>query len=244
MKISVIIPFYNEINYINETIKSICEQKKSEHINEIIIINDGKLDNNLIFNKIKKEYTEKIKIIKNEGEHGAGAARNIGLNNAVGDLVAFLDADDYWLPNKILNQIKLVQEGKNFITCAYLHDNSNRIHLPIAKVNVPIDILMRPNLNTSSVLVQRDLIDKLRFGGMKYHQDTKFWYDISKNKNFKYGRVEEPSIVYRQVGRTKNKLIQAYRYWKLLQTLNLKNHQLILIFISYAINGIKTHYAK
>ncbi len=98
MKISVIIPAYNAENTIEECINSVINQSYKDI--EIIVIDDGSLDNtSKIINKIA-EKNKNLKIIKQKNQ-GASVARNTGIQNASGEFIMFIDADDAILPKMI-----------------------------------------------------------------------------------------------------------------------------------------------
>jgi len=105
MLISVIIPVYNGEKYIKEAIDSVMQQN---HVDlELIIVNDGSTDNT---NKNIEQYQQVVaspfKILYYQQAHkGLATAFNYGLNNANGDYLAFIDADDIWHPNKLAIQI-------------------------------------------------------------------------------------------------------------------------------------------
>lgn len=94
MKISVIIPLYNQAQYVNDCIDSLLDQTRSPH--EIIVVNDGSTDDSL---KMVDRYPN-IKLI-NQVNKGLSAARNTGIMHATGDYVLPLDADDIAMPNLI-----------------------------------------------------------------------------------------------------------------------------------------------
>lgn len=98
--ISVIMPVYNSEKYLSETIQSICNQSYTDW--ELVIVDDGSEDNSV---SIIEEYAKKdsrIRLYRNEsGEHGPGSARNIGLDNATGEFIYFVDADD-WIDKSLL----------------------------------------------------------------------------------------------------------------------------------------------
>ena len=99
-KISVIVPVYNVEKYLPECLDSIINQTLKEI--EIICINDGSPDNSL---EILKRYAEKdsrIKIIDKENE-GVGKARNDGIRAATGEFIAFMDSDDYYPSDNVLD---------------------------------------------------------------------------------------------------------------------------------------------
>lgn len=94
-KISVIIPVYNAENYLPECLNSVINQTLQEI--EIICINDGSTDNSL---SVLEKYSLKDSRIRilNQKNEGVSKARNLGIENAKGEFLAFLDADD-WLPD-------------------------------------------------------------------------------------------------------------------------------------------------
>ncbi|QYS89019.1 glycosyltransferase family 2 protein [Flavobacterium davisii] len=88
---SVIIPLYNKENYIYNTLTSVIDQSYSNF--EIIIVNDGSTDKSLEI--IQNINDSRIRIF-NQQNKGVSSARNLGIKNAKGTLIAFLDADDLW----------------------------------------------------------------------------------------------------------------------------------------------------
>ena len=94
--VSVIIPYYKKINYIKKTINSVLNQTFQDF--EIILIYDDNILDDLITLENEYKKNPKIKIIKNLNNLGAGISRNIGIKHANGEIISFLDADDYWLP--------------------------------------------------------------------------------------------------------------------------------------------------
>ncbi|MGX5685013.1 glycosyltransferase family 2 protein [Chryseobacterium cucumeris] len=100
MKISVImIPVFNAELYITKAVESALQFSE---VFEVLLIEDRSPDNAL---EICKELAEKHMRVQffqhpDKENHGAGASRNLGIENAAGDVIAFLDADDYFLPNR------------------------------------------------------------------------------------------------------------------------------------------------
>lgn len=98
-RVSVIIPAYNAELSLARCIKSVLAQTLPSF--EIIVINDGSSDKTIA---VAKGFSENVAVLSQQNQ-GQGAARNTGLRNASGDYVAFLDADDYWLPDFLQNCI-------------------------------------------------------------------------------------------------------------------------------------------
>ena len=99
MKISVIIPVYNAEKYVTNAVDSALQ---FDEVSEVILVEDQSPDNALEVCKTLAEKHERVKLFQHpdKGNHGAGASRNLGLEQATGDLIAFLDADDFYLPNR------------------------------------------------------------------------------------------------------------------------------------------------
>lgn len=99
LKISVIIPVYNAAAFLEKAVQSALQL---DEVQEILLVEDKSTDNSLeICEKLAAE-NSKIKLFQHAdfGNHGAGATRNLGLEKASQEFIAFLDADDYYLPNR------------------------------------------------------------------------------------------------------------------------------------------------
>ena len=111
LKISVVVPVYNCEKYIERAIESVIKQTYDNW--ELIIVNDGSKDSSL---QIAQKFAGKdarIKVIDRENR-GVSVARNIGIDEASGDLLMFLDADD-WFEEKAFETI-----GMKLLKCFYL----------------------------------------------------------------------------------------------------------------------------
>lgn len=106
-RVSVIIPAYNVAGFIAETLDSVLAQTFKDY--EILLVNDGSPDTAEL-EKTLESYFEKIVYIRQENG-GTARARNTGIENARGELIAFLDGDDIWLPEYLNQQIKFLTES-------------------------------------------------------------------------------------------------------------------------------------
>ena len=109
--VSVIIPFYNAKKYISESIESVISQTYKNW--ELLLIDDGSTDEGVAV--IQKYLNNpKIKLYRKENG-GQASARNLGIRRARGKLVAFLDADDLWKPQKLTEQIPLFNQDFDLV---------------------------------------------------------------------------------------------------------------------------------
>lgn len=115
-KVSIIIPIYNRVNLVTETIDSILVQSYQNW--ECILVDDGSTDGTIeaLKNYARKDLRLHMLSRPKERKKGANACRNIGLENAKGDYVIFFDSDDLMTPNHIEFKLsKMVGSGSDFI---------------------------------------------------------------------------------------------------------------------------------
>ena len=108
--VSIITPMYNSEAYIEETIKSVIDQSYEKW--EMLIIDDGSIDNSINIVKGYMEGDKRIKLIEKEKNQGAAIARNIGIKESIGRYIAFLDSDDLWMSTKLEDQIIFMANNK------------------------------------------------------------------------------------------------------------------------------------
>lgn len=108
--ISVIIPVYNCDQFIEKAIISALQQPE---VSEIVVVNDGSTDGTQAILEELRLQNSILKIYhhENKSNKGRSASRNLGLKNATGNYIAFLDADDYYLENRFTNDVKVLQEN-------------------------------------------------------------------------------------------------------------------------------------
>lgn len=103
--ISVVIPLYNKEKSVASTLRTVLNQTFTDY--EIVIVNDGSTDNSVA--EVEKVQDDRIRLIHQQNA-GVSAARNRGIKEAKGDLIAFLDADDEWKPEYLATQYYLFQK--------------------------------------------------------------------------------------------------------------------------------------
>lgn len=109
-KVSVVIGSYNCEKFIRDTVQSVIDQTFQDW--ELIIVDDCSTDSTC--NKIKEIKDDRIKLIRLNNNSGLPAVpRNVGMRNARGEYIAFLDHDDLWLPNKLQKQVDLLEQDND-----------------------------------------------------------------------------------------------------------------------------------
>lgn len=204
-KISVIIPTYNYAHFIAEAVESVLAQ--TFPIFEIIVVDDGSSDNT---EEIIKQFGDKVKYIRQKNG-GVGLARNTGVKNSTGDFIAFLDADDIWLPPKIESQIKLFQtdEEIGLTTTAmrefYIREKTLQIYAEGKNGWCAENLLLLEPVAIgpgSTTLVKREVFEKV--GGFdetkELHpsEDWEFCYRVARQ--YKLAFLPEVLVEYRNHG--------------------------------------------
>ena len=131
-KVSIIIPTYNCAHYLSSSIESVLGQTFQDF--EIIIIDDGSTDNTKeIVEKYRQDNPDRIRYIYQENQ-GLACARKTGLRQAKGSLIALLDADDQWLPERLEETVRCMETDE---TIGLVHANIKRVGPDGAVIDVP-----------------------------------------------------------------------------------------------------------
>ncbi|SFN56208.1 glycosyltransferase family 2 protein [Salegentibacter flavus] len=108
--VSVIMPAYNSERFIEASIQSVREQTYSYW--ELLVIDDASEDQTSAIIKELASADNRIKLLQNKENKGAGVSRNKGISRAKGEYIAFLDADDFWKPHKLQTQLEFMRENE------------------------------------------------------------------------------------------------------------------------------------
>jgi glycosyltransferase involved in cell wall biosynthesis len=208
--VSVVIPLYNKEEYILQALQSIQNQTLSSW--ECIIIDDGSTDSSVgIVSKFISQNQERFSLIHQKNS-GPSTARNNGIKLAKGKYVAFLDADDMWLPTKLITQVDFMEKNQNVIltlTNYVVFDYTTNIKLKAIRARNPINQIRRwldmrgfGGLVESTGILRRDALGEglyfdntmqategldftlkwFLFGQVEIVQDYLTLYRISKNQ--------------------------------------------------------------
>lgn len=220
LKVSVIIPVYKADQFLE---KAVLSALQFDEVKEVLLIEDGSPDNSLeICNNLEKKYV-KIKVLQHEDKanHGAGATRNLGLENATQDFVAFLDADDYYLSNRFDAEKLIFKETKidgvfGALGVEFLSENGKKEFAEKFKGNqlttvkhsaegldVFYGLLGLNNnfgtffhLNTLTIRTESLRKHNLKFNEeLRVHQDSDFIIKLAYHCHLKSGNITEPIAI-------------------------------------------------
>jgi glycosyltransferase involved in cell wall biosynthesis len=225
--VSVIIPNYNYARFLDQAIQSVLSQTYEGL--ELIVVNNGSTDDSL---EVLEKYGNSITVVDQENL-GQSGARNSGIAKARGELIAFLDADDFWDPTKIELQMKLISPVSQLVYCGItsFQDTdllSGQIESPKYSgdcssyfIDYPGDSIVLSG--ESSALFTRDLLEKVGEFDNELNSTAgwDFFRRCSKNTMFDY--VSKPLAYHRlhssNMSNSSEKVIQDMRraYSKLLR---------------------------
>ncbi|WP_445487018.1 glycosyltransferase [Niallia sp. 03133] len=179
-KVSIIIPFYN-CSYVNLAIESALNQTY-ENI-EIVLVDDG-----------STKFREKIKPYKNDIVYlkktngGTATALNHGIQNATGEYIAWLSSDDYFMPDKISNQLSFMLENEldASFTNYDIIDKYNNVIIPwhckrFSNINeVYMDFLTTNVINGCTVVIKKSVFEEIGLFNevFKYTHDYEMWFRL------------------------------------------------------------------
>ena len=200
MKVTVIIPTYNRAKYIRDAVDSALNQTHPPH--EVLVIDDGSTDETP---EILARYQAPVRVIR-QVNRGRSAARNVGLDQAQGDVIIFLDSDDILLPTNLERFVEALTKNPRAAVAysdALIVDGENEaVELYTAAMPGPrpsgmvLGELSRRCFLTVSSMVRRSSLEGLRFDTrMNYAEDYEFWWRLAGRWEFEY--VGEPLMCYR-----------------------------------------------
>ncbi|WP_193311398.1 glycosyltransferase family 2 protein [Georgenia satyanarayanai] len=201
MDVSVIIPHYGDTSTLKRAIESALDQTLPPQ--EIIVVDDASpVQDREALARLVKELSPSVRVVQLHENSGPGGARNAGWDAAGGDVVAFLDSDDSWLPTKLERQCGALESqaldlvgGPNVWLA--LGDTTSEQGPRNAAVVTRRALLFKNRFATSSVMVRREV--GLRFNAeRRYAEDYELWLRLHLN-GMRLGRLPTPlSVSYKR----------------------------------------------
>lgn len=232
--VTVIIPYKNNFQYLTYAINSVLKQTYKNYKILLIYDNNNKDDLFKIQKFLKLNFKKKSKVIKiyiNNKNLGAGISRNNGIKKSNTKYVAFLDADDIWVKNKLSMQIKFMEDANLVFshTSYFIIDKNNKmISSRTAPKIITFNRLLRScDIGLSTVIINTNFLkqNNYYFPKIKTKEDFVLWLKIIKkikfikglNKKLMYYRKTKNSLSSNKI----TSLINGYRVYKIYMNYNI-----------------------
>lgn len=238
--VSVIMPAYNCEKYISKAIESVLAQNVPL---ELLVINDCSVDGT---EDVVKRYLgdSRVHYYKNEENLGVAKTRNLGVNRAVGNYVAFLDSDDWWESDKLEKQVALISREVR-VMCStareLVDEDGNTLNkiIPVKETITYKMLLHQNSINCSSVLIRRFAALRFPMEHEDSHEDYITWMKILKEYGPACG-IDEPLLKYRlsSSGKSGSKWKSAKMTYKAYRYMGFGFWRAAFYFCCYAVNGV------
>lgn len=215
-RVSVVIPVYNAATFVEKAVLSVVNLTE---VGEVLLVDDGSTDDSLAVCRQLAERFEKVRMLQHaDGRNqGAAASRNLGIINAVCEFVAFLDADDYYLPNRFVREQEVFQQHPDadaVYGCnqeVFESDKAKELYLATrSSIYTTITEKVEPErlfkclifggygeFHTSTITLRKRAFEKagLFNTAIRYVEDTELWLKLSLKCRLYPGSIDEPQTV-------------------------------------------------
>ena len=244
--VSVITASYNSASYIEATYESLSSQ--TYHNWEWIVTDDNSADNTFDVLSQIAQVDCRVQVVRLNKNSGAAVARNCSMDRASGSFYAFLDADDYWMPEKLERQIRFMKQSEiafSFTTYGLcdgeLEPTGKEVDAKaLSSINFRDLLAKRATVGCSTVVLCSSFVGEKRMRDMRRTQDYVFWLDLLRDGGraflfrdslTKY-RVRSGSI-------SRNKFLKASVQWQVYRDIEKLPVQLAAYyFVLYAYHAI------
>lgn len=238
--VSVVMPAYCCRETIRQAVESVLIQQVPM---ELIIVDDCSPDH---LEQVLSPYIQDKRVIyvKNQVNQGVAASRNKGIDLARGEYIAFLDSDDWWLPDKLSVQLKRMEKDGT-VLCSTgrqlrsFDGEDMEKYIPVREKITYRHLLTHNSIACSSVLVKKSVIEEFPMEHDECHEDYITWLSILR----KYGQasgINEPYLQYRmsKTSKSGNKLKSARMTFQVYRHMGYGWLKSCLCFCSYTIHGV------
>ena len=197
-KVSIIMPSYNSAEFIGRSIDCILAQTYENW--ELLIVDDCSTDETTAI--VSRYQDPRIRLLQNENNSGAAISRNYGLREATGKWIAFLDSDDYWLPEKLEKQIRYMTEHNYSFTYTdyrivtpegealpYIHIAPNKV--------TRLGLYLYCWFSTITVMYDREKVGLVQIADVRKNNDYALWFAVAEKAD-SYRFPECLSIYYKR----------------------------------------------
>jgi teichuronic acid biosynthesis glycosyltransferase TuaG len=218
--VSIVIPVHNAEKYLRRTVESVLAQSYKNF--ELLLVEDASTDGSAALMKELAAEDTRIRTLVNEGKHGAANARNAGIDTAKGRYLAFLDADDLWLEEKLKRTLRFMKkQDASFVFTSYEFGDENAKGTGKV-VHAPSSLDYAHALSRTVIFTSTVLLDLKKLGRRIVHmpdvesEDTACWWQILRSGVTARG-LDARLVVYRRPAHSlsSNKFKAVQRIWRL-----------------------------
>jgi glycosyltransferase involved in cell wall biosynthesis len=241
--VSIVMPVYNARAYICKSFDSILDQSMLDW--ELIAVDDGSSDGSAILLQEKATKDPRVRVFQHKKNMGVAAARNLALEYARGVYIAFLDSDDIWHPDKLMEQVSFMKTSG----CDISYTNYQRVDaagLPLSFVRSPSKITYRDLLRGNGIGLSTAMYRKAALIGLCFkkihHEDYVFWLDalrrvsVAKRVNsisaLAYYRVSSSSLS------SSKRLVWKWQWAVYRKYLKVSVAKSAFYFLAYVVNAV------
>ena len=232
-KVSVIMPVYNVERFVADAVVSVLAQTFRDF--ELLIIDDKSPDDSIAI--CERFDDPRIRIIRHADNRGLAGARNTGVRHARGELLAFLDSDDCWQPEKLKYHVAHLEDrpdvGVSFSRSAFIDEDGNANHcyqMPrLTDIEPGYYLCRNPIGNGSAPVIRRAVFDAIRYqddfhdqpedfyfdARLRRSEDIECWIRIALTTDWRIEGLPEPLTLYRLNGSGLSaSLMRQYESWE------------------------------
>ncbi len=212
-KVTVVMPVYNVQHFLSEAIESVLQQTFTDF--ELIIVDDGSTDASYPICQILSMHDSRI-IVLRQKNRGLAGARNTGILASEGRYIAFLDSDDVWHENKLMQHVALLDDnpevGVSYCRSTFIDNDSQAIGLfqnPKLNDISAKDVLLRNPVGNGSVpVIRREALEQVAFKdnngrtnyfdeSLRQSEDIECWVRIISTTQWQFKGISEALTYYR-----------------------------------------------
>ena len=218
--VSIIVPVHNAAGSLHRALRSVLSQTLTDY--ELILVDDCSADESIIILRKYCELDERVRLYSTATNSGPGVARNVGLRSAKGRYIAFLDADDFWIRNKLEQQVRCFEDDKVILShtrVILLNTRGDIVGILGGRKEMHLfDMYVGNRVTMSSAMVRADLIGADEMPEMRNREDYAYWISLLRRNSgyiacvpeFLVGYVKMPGSVSSSILRN---VVDTYRMY-------------------------------
>ena len=218
--VSIIVPVHNAAGSLHRALRSVLSQTLTDY--ELILVDDCSADESIRILRKYCELDERVRLYSTATNSGPGVARNVGLRSAKGRYIAFLDADDFWIRNKLEQQVRCFEDDEVILShtrVILLNTRGDIVGILGGRKEMHLfDMYVGNRVTMSSAMVRADLIGADEMPEMRNREDYAYWISLLRRNSgyiayvpeFLVGYVKMPGSVSSSILRN---VVDTYRMY-------------------------------